>query len=449
MTTLLRRVVVTDEDVFTVRRQAREIALRLGLTGQDQIRFAAALSEVGRRMLVEVGGITVEFSLSDGTSFAVRTSGVGPVSDDLIAAIDVTRPLVDTYEVDRGSDGVAVTLARSLPVAHDLTDQEVESIRAEVTAMAAGTPLDELAEHNRQLLSTVEVVQAQRDELLRVNAELEETNRGVMALYSELSGELEATNRGVVALYAELDQRTDQARTANEAKTRFLANVSHELRAPVTAIVGLLRLIRDPDSDRLTPEQDNQLEYVDSSARTLLDLVNDLLDLAKAESGKLEPVLEPVALADIFATLSGTMRAVPRGESTVLIVGEAAVPQLVTDPILLTQILRNLVTNGIKFTPSGEVRLAADYDAQTDEVVMEVSDTGIGIPAEEQERIFEEFHQVRHQHRLGVTGTGLGLPYARRLAHILGGAITLDSEPGRGSTFTVRLPVNGPSTEDR
>src|SRR5262249_15529120 len=178
----------------------------------------------------------------------------------------------------------------------------VGAIRTEVTGVVAGPPLDELAEHNRQLLSTVELVQAHRDELLRVNAELEETNRGVMALYAELSNELEATNRGVVALYAELDQRTEQARTANEAKTRFLANVSHELRAPVTAIVGLVRLIRDPASDALTPEQDNQLEFVDSTAHTLLGLVNDLLDLAKAESGKLAPTLETVSLTDIFAT---------------------------------------------------------------------------------------------------------------------------------------------------
>ena len=443
---LLRRVVVTEEDVFAVRRQVRELALRLGLTGQDQIRFAAALSEVGRRLLAELGGITVEFSLSEGSALAVRTSGAGPVSDDVIAAIEVTRPLVDTYAVDRGPDGVAVTLARYLPASNDLDERAIESIRTEVTAMVAGTPLEELAEHNRQLLSTVELVQAQRDELLRVNAELEETNRGVMALYAELSTELEATNRGVVALYAELDQRTDQARAANEAKTRFLANVSHELRAPVTAIVGLVRLIRDPASDPLTPEQDNQLEFIDSSARTLLDLVNDLLDLAKAESGKLEPAVEPVTLADIFATLSGTLRAVPRSGSTVLVVGEAAVPELMTDPILLTQVLRNLVTNGLKFTPAGEVRLTAQHDVDTDEVVMEVTDTGIGIPAEEQERVFEEFHQVRHHHRPGVTGTGLGLPYARRLAHILGGDITLISHPGRGSTFTVRLPRHRPST---
>ena len=122
-------------------------------------------------------------------------------------------------------------------------------------------------------------------------------------------------------------------------------------------------------------------------------------------------------------------------------VDPVGVSTLVTDPIMLTQILRNLLTNGLKFTPSGEVRLSATYDAEAGQVELTVADTGIGIPSEEQERIFEEFHQVRNPLQASLTGTGLGLPYARRLAELLGGDITLASTPGRGSTFTLRLPV--------
>ena len=114
-------------------------------------------------------------------------------------------------------------------------------------------------------------------------------------------------------------------------------------------------------------------------------------------------------------------------------------PALVTDPILLTQVLRNLITNGLKFTPAGEVRLAAGDRPGDRRVRLTVADTGIGIPPDEQERVFEEFHQVRHALQATVTGTGLGLPYARRLVHILGGTITVDSAPGAGSTFTVLL----------
>jgi len=451
---LLRRAVTTEQDLFAVRHQVRQLAARLGLGGQDQIRLAVALSEVSRRLLGELPAVVVDFSLvppgqdtGERPMLMVQTSAEGIVDDEFVEAVGVTRGLMDWWDVDRSPTGVVISMARMLPAnAVVPTEAEIATIRAEVTPLMAGTPIEELAEHNRQLLSTLEVVQAHRDELLRLNSELEETNQGVMALYTELSGELEATNRGVVALYAELDQRTDQARAANEAKSRFLANVSHELRAPVTAIVGLVRLIRDPRSDPLTPEQNDELELIDSSAHSLLQLVNELLDLAKAESGKLEPNLESVRLADIFATLSGTLRAVPRSAGTVLVVSPPRVPELITDPIFLTQILRNLITNGLKFTPAGEVRLAAEYDEDREQVRLTVSDTGIGIPPDEQERVFEEFHQVRQQFRATVTGTGLGLPYARQLVRILGGSITLASEPGRGSTFTVSLPVRGPGT---
>lgn len=448
---LLRRLVGSEQDVFAVRHQGRQLAARLGLASQDQIRLATALSEVSRRLLGEFGEVTVEFTVDqpDGSArpdLIVRTGVAGAVTNEFIDAIGVTRRLMDRLDIDRGAAGTRVTMARSLPAQSQLpSEAEAEAIRTEVAPLGAGSPMEELAEHNRQLMSTLEIVQGHRDELLRLNGELAETNRGVMALYNELSGELEATNRGVVALYAELDQRTNQARAANEAKTRFLANVSHELRAPVTAMVGLLRLIRDPRSEPLTAEQRDQLDLVDSSAHSLLNLVNELLDLAKAESGKLAPALEPTRLADIFATLAGTLRAVPRSDATALVVVEPRLPTVVTDPILLTQVLRNLLTNGLKFTPTGEVRLAARHDTGADTYFLVVSDTGIGIPPEEQERVFEEFHQVRHRIQASVTGTGLGLPYARRLVHVLGGTITLASVPGQGSTFTVALPVAGPA----
>ena len=174
----------------------------------------------------------------------------------------------------------------------------------------------------------------------------------------------------------------------------------------------------------------------------LLTLVNELLDLAKAESGRMEPTPERVDLANIFDTLRGTLRAVSPSRSTTLEVDAPdGVPPLHTDPIMLMQVLRNLVTNALKFTPDGEVRLTATVDPDGVHVALTVTDTGIGIPADEQERIFEEFHQVRNNVQATVTGTGLGLPYARRLVAILGGTIDLISSPGEGSTFTVRLPI--------
>lgn len=455
-----RSHVTTEQGVFAVRRQGRAIGAALGVAGQDEIRIAAALSEVCRRLLDATGSVTVVFEISrvfadnrrsdrGRAALTLRASSAGTVNAEFVEGVRVTKGLMDFWDIERGEDSTSVSMGRILPdSAARLSAEAIAAIRADVAHLTAGTPMEELAEHNRQLLATLDEVQAHRDELLRLNAELEDTNRGVLALYSELSQELEATNRGVVALYAELDQRTTQLRGASEAKTRFLANVSHELRSPVTSIVGLTRLLRDPASDPLSEEQAHQLELIDSSAHGLLALVNDLLDLAKAESGRLEPRREETDLRGIFDTLRGTARAMPMADQTELVVEDpGGVPHVYTDPIMVTQILRNLLTNGIKFTPSGSVRMTA-LDTGDGFVELTVTDTGIGIPTDEQERVFEEFHQVPNGLQIATKGTGLGLPYARRLVDILGGGIELVSEPGRGSSFTVRLPIGDAATAD-
>jgi signal transduction histidine kinase len=280
--------------------------------------------------------------------------------------------------------------------------------------------------------------------LLRLNAELRAANEDLTARYNQLSDELEETNRGVVALYAELDDKTAQLHAASEAKSRFLANVSHELRAPVTAVIGLCRLLADSASDPLTSEQQRQVDLIRSSATDLLGLVNDLLDLAKAESGRIEPAVADVDLRAVFGQLRGTLRAVHRQPGVELIVAEPCADRVLrSDEVLLTQILRNLLSNALKFTERGQVTLADRWPDGGRRVEFEVADTGIGIPAELHERIFEEFYQVPGPAQARVTGTGLGLPYARRLAMLLGGELRLASTPGEGSVFTLSLPLDG------
>ncbi|MGC9668578.1 ATP-binding protein [Planosporangium sp. 12N6] len=317
-----------------------------------------------------------------------------------------------------------------------------------MTGGGAGRP-DE-ARHQRDdvlrerdgLLRERDELMKHRDELLRRNAELEETNRGVTARYTQLSEELEETNRGVVALYAELDERSAQAHEASRAKSRFLANVSHELRAPVAAIMGLVRLLADPGSDPLTPEQRQQVDLLAASAGELLALVNELLDLAKAESGRLEPHWAEVSLPALFGQLRGTVRALlTQPDVTLRVDGPVGIPVLITDESMLTQVLRNLLTNAVKFTARGEVRLTAVPGEEPGTVRLAVSDTGIGIASADVERVFEEFYQVPGVRQATMRGTGLGLPYARRLVGLLGGSLTLRSEPGQGSVFTVTLPV--------
>jgi signal transduction histidine kinase len=442
-TELIRMRLRVEQDIFIVRQLGREVARAVGLESQDQTRLATALSEVARYVLVAGPDAEVAFTIALGRVPALHVEMKHPVpggADRLGPQLELVGRLVDTMEVDDGGAGTVVRMSRRLPAsAAPLTAGHMEDIRARLENHVPGTPFEELAVQNQQLIAALDEVRAQRDDLARLNAELEETNRGVMALYHQLSEELEETNRGVVALYAELDEKSVQLRAASEAKTRFLANVSHELRAPVTAIIGLGRLLADEGSDRLTPDQDRQVELIRGSATDLLALVNDLLDLAKAEAGRIEPNLTDVDLRAVFGQLRGTLRPLANRAAVDFVVGDPEPARMVTDEVLLAQVLRNLLTNALKFTAEGSVRLTARRLDDTVEFI--VADTGTGIPAELHERIFEEFYQVPGSQALSGKGTGLGLPYARRLVGILGGALRVISEPGRGSTFTVSLPL--------
>ncbi|GAA1587687.1 sensor histidine kinase [Actinoplanes couchii] len=441
---LMRMRLRVEQDIFVVRQLGREVARELGLESQDQTRMATALSEVGRVLLAESGDADVTFAVEPNGVPSLRVTMAYPGTGQANRLTEQLRQvgrLVDTMEVDDdGGTGTVVRLARRLPSgAPRLTPDRMDEIRSGLAQHVPGTPLDELAIQNQQLIGALDEVRAQRDELARLNAELEETNRGVMALYNQLSEELEETNRGVVALYAELDEKSAQLRAASEAKSRFLANVSHELRAPVTAIIGLGRLLTDSGSDDLTSEQSRQVELIRTSASDLLTLVNGLLDLAKAEAGRIEPTWAEVDLKAMFGQLRGTLRPLATRPEVDFVVEEPGLLTFRSDEVLLAQILRNLLTNAIKFTETGSVRLSVRPVGGDAEFV--VADTGFGIPPELHERVFEEFYQVPGSRPVSGKGTGLGLPYARRLAGILGGALRVDSTPGEGSTFTLRLPI--------
>jgi signal transduction histidine kinase len=441
---LMRMRLRAEQDVFVVRQLGREVARAVGFEQQDQTRLATALSEVGRVMLAAGRHADVEFTTESNGVPTLRVmvgnpepGGAAEIGPQLV---QVGR-LVDTLEVGDGETGTQVRMARRLPAsAPRLTPERMDEIRDRLAEHVPGTPLDELSVQNQQLIVALDEVRAQRDDLARLNAELEETNRGVMALYHQLSDELEETNRGVVALYAELDERSLQLRAASEAKSRFLANVSHELRAPVTAVIGLTRLLLDPSSDPLGSEQRRQVDLIGGSAGDLLTLVNDLLDLAKAEAGRIEPEWSEVDLRAVFGQLRGQLRPLATRPEVDFVVEEPAVPSLRSDEVLLARVLRNLLTNAIKFTAEGSVTLTVRTVG--DDVEFTVADTGAGIPAELHGRIFEEFYQVPGSRPVTGKGTGLGLPYARRLVGILGGGLRVDSAPGEGSTFTVRLPAS-------
>jgi signal transduction histidine kinase len=432
MTIELARIEVTEPAaVFAVRQLGREIAADLSLEHQDQMRVATALSEVGRSAVMAGQRAAVIFEAGE-TELVVRVDLTGEPSAEGIAS---AARLLDRVEVA----GRRVVLAKRRPPG---VVPDVEAIGRRLAVVHPASAMDELRRQNQDLIAALDDLRQQKDQLELLNSELAETNAGVMALYGELSAELEQTNRGVVALYAELDEKSERLRVASESKDRFWANISHELRTPLNSIIGLARLLAEPGQDAtLDAEQLYQVQLIRNSANSLLALVNDLLDVAKAESGQL--TIEPayVQLPSLLGRLRALVRPMADSTKVAIVVSDDDVPATVlTDELALTGILRNLLSNGIKYTNSGEVRLSVR--ASSTSLQISVADTGIGIPDGQQERVFEEFYQVPGVRR---GGTGLGLPYARRLAELLGGELTLSSEAGRGTTVVLTLPHGVPS----
>jgi len=265
---------------------------------------------------------------------------------------------------------------------------------------------------------------------------------------------------------AMLEQLSAELYRANRAKSEFLANVSHELRTPLAAIVGFVDLLREGAYGDLTPRQVGPVERIESSANHLRELVEQVLDLAKMAAGRLEVHVEPLKIRPFVIDVATEVEPLitEKGLSFSINV-PAMLPRVATDPAHLRRILVNLLGNAIKFTPAGAItlraalvpdgevtRLAASAHKRpllasrgSTWLALQVTDTGIGIAEADLERIFEEFEQVNAGPRgdSARRGTGLGLTISRRLARLLEGDITVESTSGRGSTFTLWLPVDG------
>jgi signal transduction histidine kinase len=256
-----------------------------------------------------------------------------------------------------------------------------------------------------------------------------------------LRAELEETNQGVLALYAELDMQAAQLREASDLKSRFLSYMSHEFRTPLGSILSIASLLTDELDGPLSPEQHKQVAFVSAAARELSDMVDDLLDLAKIEAGRISISPAWFDMFDLFSALRGMFRPIV-DTSAVDLIFEApkGLPRLYTDDKKLAQILRNFISNSLKFTQRGEVRVSASLEGEQ-EIRFAVSDTGIGIPPEMHEALFEDFSQVDSPLQKRLRGTGLGLSLCKRFAALLGGRVGVESQPGIGSTFYVVIPL--------
>jgi signal transduction histidine kinase len=278
--------------------------------------------------------------------------------------------------------------------------------------------------------STSALVSAMELELQQLRAET-----------AALRDELDETNQGVLALYAELDTQADQLRQASDLKSRFLAYMSHEFRTPLGSILSIASMLSEEFDGPLTAEQHKQVVFVSGAARELSDMVDDLLDLAKIEAGRITISPAWFDMFDLFSALRGMFRPIADAGSVDLIFeAPEGLPRLYSDDKKLAQILRNFISNSLKFTQRGEVRISVRMEGEQ-QVRFAVSDTGIGIPQEMHGALFEDFAQIDSPLQKRLRGTGLGLSLCKRFAQLIGGYVGLESEPGRGSTFFVVIPL--------
>ena len=426
-----------EHDVVQARQRGRQIAGLAGLDLLDQTRFSTAVSEIARNAVQYAGGGQARFLLTERPlALAVEIEDRGPGLNHLDQVLDGTyvsrtgmgiglagsRRLMDEFRCDTGPAGTLVRFAKHLPPGQDHL-RLAAHIGEGLASLPSAPPIDEMRIQNREMLSALENLREREMELIQLNRELE------------------ATNRGVVALYAELDQRAEQLREVSDIKSRFLSNMTHEFRTPLNSIIALSRLLLDRVDGPLSSEQERQVEFIRKGATGLAEMVDDLLDLAKVESGKLEVTAVEFSLGDTLDSLRGMLKPLLRhNQSVQLVVEDAPDVRLFTDERKLVQIVRNFIANALKFTERGEVRVTSVLiDQET--LSIAVVDTGIGISEDDQRQLFADYTQVKGPHQRRMKGTGLGLSLSARLAELLGGSVSVASRVGMGSTFTVRLPV--------
>jgi signal transduction histidine kinase/CheY-like chemotaxis protein len=438
---ILSVVVQTESDVVAARQRARQIAAYLGFDVHQQTKLATAVSEIARNAFTYGGGGRVEFSIEGQTapqSLAIRATDSGPGIPDLACILEGryqsatgmglgivgARRLMDRFDIESTpGHGVSVHMAKLLPHrASPVTPPALARLLDELVSQLPLGALAELRQQNSELLATLSELGRRQDDLVRLNRELEDTNRGV------------------VALYAELDEKAGHLRRADQMKSRFLSNMSHEFRTPLNSVLALTRLLLDRADGDLTGDQERQVFFIRKSAESLSELVNDLLDLARVEAGKIALHPAEFEVTNLFGALRGMLRPLLVNASVNLVFDAPEdLPPIVSDEARVSQILRNFISNALKFTERGEVRVSARRDDAR--VVFSVADTGIGVDAADLEYIFQEFIQLDSPVQRQVKGTGLGLPLSRKLAEVLGGSVSVESLPGVGSTFSLAIPM--------
>jgi signal transduction histidine kinase len=426
-----------EADIVKVRDRVRRLAREMGFDQTTQIKITTAVSELTRNIYeyAKSGAITLavaQLGAALGLHITARDEGPG-IDQKTIDAITRgdfrsthglgiglagTRRLVDDFRIESTEgEGTRVAVIKWLPPARaaEVRDQ-IEALRARFAQTAEESAVEELEQQNRDLLDVLSELEEKREELERLNRELAESNQ-------------------------ELEEANAKLREVSDLKEEFLAVTTHDLRSPLTVISGVISFFSSGRLGELTPEQQNMVSMMERNTQNLIELVNDLLDSAKLESGTLQLDLATVDLSALVAEASEGMRTVAAEKGITL---DARLPEdlprVSADRAKLRRVVVNLLSNALKFTPKGgrvEVRAAPEGGMMR----VSVTDNGVGIPAEDLPRLFDKFEQARTRAPHSERGTGLGLYITRQIVELHGGEINATSQVGKGSTFSFTIPI--------
>ena len=418
----------SESDLTRVRDRVRLASRELGFDNVTQIKLTTAASELTRNIYeyARTGSITISVVEKDsraGMEIVYEDNGPGISELERILAGDFqsrtglgkgiagSRRLMDVFNVETApGKGTRIVTVKWF-------DEDQQMLK----------PVDEIRNlfFSASELSMVEELQAQNKELVRVLGELTQSRR-----------EIEQANR-------ELQEANDKLKHVDEMKSRFISTIAHEVRTPLNAITGLVSLLSRNKSEPLSPRQRETVERLEKSITMLIQLVNDLLDLSRLQARRMQIRVQEFDVTELVDSIYTGLKQTA-SDKGVIFKSEVQpdMPHITSDPTKVTQVITNLASNAIKFTPSGgtvTIKVLADLKEMWR---VEVSDTGIGIAEEEVPLIFEEFRQVNISNPNHTGGTGLGLPISKRLVELLGGRIKVISAVSAGSSFSVTWPVD-------
>jgi signal transduction histidine kinase len=426
-----------ESDIVKVRERVRRLTREMGFDSTTQIKITTAVSEVTRNIYEYAKSGAISLALAErGESFGLQVTARddGPGIDEAMlrsimrgnyqstsglgVGLSGTRKLMDEFDIqtDKG-EGTRVTLIKWMPrgAAPDVKGR-VEELRAHIGDDMEDSAVEELQQQNRDFVNILAELEEKREELERVNEQLNGTNR-------------------------ELNEANSKLRELSEMKEEFLALTTHDLRSPLTVISGVISFFTSGRLGELSPEQKNMVSMMERNTQSLIELVNDLLDASKLESGTIRLEIASIDLRGVLDELRETMEPLAKEKEIELVETlPKDLPPVQADRAKLRRIILNLLSNALKFTPKGG-RVEVRVEREASQVRISVSDTGVGIAPEDVARLFDKYEQARSRATRGEKGTGLGLYITRQLLQLHGSEIKVESEVGKGSTFSFTLPI--------